>query len=227
VQGSKLGGTRIAQGCPSMRPTLLCLAGVSLLVAAEVQAQAKWPGEVTSFRGVGIGQRLDGIPECLKRLDQLKKEEYVPYYDYPAQLKDSVCWKATTDTPLIRTARAVTLSNLPFIKGAGREAMATLIDGAVESIEVRFLGPYADTFRLAFIEKYGAPSAEVRRTYQNKMGATFEGQALTWRGAQVTLTLEPYFETTDFGLMAMRSKKFDAAIAAETKTTTESVKKGL
>jgi hypothetical protein len=203
---------------------------LTLVTVAISPGHAQWASEVTSFRTVEIGANAASIPECPKRKHKfLSHEEYVPDYDtaYPSEAKDKLCWKSTDDRPLVPGAKAITLSNLPFIKGAGREVTATVIDGTIESIDSRFLAQYAQTFQQALTEKYGPPTRSEQRSFQNRLGAKFNGISLAWYGQRVTLTFDEVDGSSEWGMMSMRSRKFDAALKAAASGATDSVKRGL
>lgn len=207
-----------------------CFAFLTLAAVAANPAQAQWSSEVTSFRTVEIGAAVASIPECPKRKHRfLAHQEYVPEHDsaYPPEAKDKLCWKSTDERALIPGARAVALSNLPFIKGAGREVIATVIDGTIECIDSRFLAQYAQSFQQAMTEKYGPPTRSEQRTYQNRLGAKFTGASLAWYGQKVTLTFDEVDGSSEWGLISMRSRKFDAALTAASAGATDSVKRGL
>jgi hypothetical protein len=206
---------------------------VALLAAAAsitfAHAQAPWTAETTSFRTVEIGTSAASIPECPKRKHKfLSHEEYIPSYDeaYPSEAKDKLCWKSTTDKPLIPGAKSLIIANVPFIKGAGREVTVTVIDDRIESIDSRFLSEHAQAFQQALVERFGQPTRREQHTFQNRLGAKFSGVSLAWYGKQVTLTFDEVDGSSDWGLISMRSLKFDAALKASTSSTTESIKKG-
>lgn len=200
-------------------------------VCTSMWAQSPtWPNEVTSLRGVDLGTQITDVPECPKRTDAvLRRTDYWPNYrdDYPGEFKDRVCWMTTQDPPLIKSAKAVKLSNLPFIKGAGQEAMATIVDGSIEALDVRILSEYAATFREAMVEKYGKPSKQTVRQFQNRLGAQFEGASLLWYGRRVTLTFDEVNGSTEWGLISMRTRTFDAALSSQAGDAKSPVKSGL
>lgn len=203
---------------------------ILIFISASAFAQSTWTSESTTFRTVEIGSSLSSTPECPKRRNNiLQSDEYIPEYDkaYPPEATDRVCWKSTPDKSTIPNAQLLVFSNLPFIKGAGREVTVAVIDERIEAIDSQFLSQYTKTFSQALIEKYGPPSKTEQRKYQNKLGATFTGLSLSWYGKRVTLTFEEVDGSSEWGLMSMRSKKFDDALKLAGSRATESVKKGL
>lgn len=216
-----------------MRTASIALAAVIVLYSSQAPAQAQWTEEVTNFRGIEIGTKLTDIPECPKRPNALLRDRYYDYYsddsakDYPEEFKGKVCWKIPQDPPLIRGGKSVVLSNLSFIKGAGREAVVSIVDGSIEAIDVRFLSHYATEFREAFIEKYGSPSKRTVRQYQNSLGATYDGLSLSWYGQKVTLTFDEISGSLEWGLMAMRSHRFDHALRQQQEGAKANVKSRL
>lgn len=206
------------------------LATLAAATAFATLAQGTWTGEVTSLRTVEIGTEAASLPECPKRKHKfLSHIEYIPTYDdaYPNEAKDKLCWKSTTDKPLIPSAQSLIIANVPFIKGAGREVTVTVIDGKIESIDSRFLSEHAQAFQQALIERYGQPTKSESLSYQNRLGAKFSGLSLAWYGKQVTLTFDEVDGSSDWGLLSMRSRKFDAAVKASSSSATDSIKKGL
>ena len=116
----------------TMKPAQL--ATLAAAAAFATSAQATWSGEVTSLRTVEIGTEAASLPECPKRKHKfLSHVEYIPTYDdaYPNEAKDKLCWKSTTDKPLIPSAQSLIIANVPFIKGAGREVNRTGFRGGL------------------------------------------------------------------------------------------------
>jgi hypothetical protein len=207
------------------------LAGVLLLIStsSSIADPAIWKNEVTSLRSVAIGAAITQFPECPKKHDPvLGNVEYSGYEtDYPAEFKDKPCFKTTDEIPLLRHAPTYVISNLPFIKGGGREVVVTLIEGRIEEIGFDFLNQYDNAFLQALKEKYGEPSKKEVNSYQNGFGQTFQGISARWFGKTVTLWYDQYTTRKDWGRVGMYSKRFSAALMRQNADTKDSISNGL
>lgn len=204
--------------------SVLFLASVNVAAANS----AAWKNETKTLRTVTLGSDISQFPECPKKVDVLGSRYYEGYEsDYPENFKDKPCYKLSNEIPLVRGAPIYSISNLPFIKGAGRDVTVTILGGKIEAIKFPFLNAYAGAMFQALVEKYGNPTDKNVNSYQNGFGQTFQGVSAKWHGQSATLTYEEYADKKDWGRIEMYSKTFSSALAEQSSTTTQSIKNGL
>lgn len=214
------------------RNSLPLLIGCLLWALPPFAVGQAWTPEVTNLRGIQLGIAFFATyKECPKRLNAiLKTPEYWPNYDrdYPAEFRDVPCFKTAQDPPIVQGSKVYEIDNLPFIQGAGRTAKVTLVDDSVQFIEFTFLNSEREQFYAAMIEKYGRPSKEETRRFQNALGQTFVGRSLRWSGSSVTLLYDEYQPgQRDWGAIRMMSRLFERRIEEWAKSRRENVRRGL
>lgn len=206
------------------------------VVSATVQINASaqtWSNESTNLRGVEIGTDFSSTyKECPKRQrPYLKEAEYWPEYDqnYPAEFKGTPCFKVTKRRPIMAGITLYEIHNLVFIKGAGASVEVSLIDNRVEAIELEFLNENRDFFYEAMVDKYGKPSFEETKVYQNAFGTKFFGRSLRWQGNTVTLTYDELIPGSkpEWGIIRMHSQAFLRKIGEWGKDSRQQIRKGL
>lgn len=147
------------------------LAGVSHTALAQGKGAA-WPKEPDSVFGIKLGQPLndDLIPYCID--DEPPK---------PGQL--SLC----SEDP--RDGRGISeISRLPIPEfGNG---LISRHQGVVSSIAFYGSNDNYQRIKDVLVERYGRPASAKLDSVQNKAGASFRSEELTWRGARVSLVLE-------------------------------------
>lgn len=71
-----------------------------------------------------------------------------------------------------------------------------------------------DFLKQVFVEKYGAPHKTESSAVQNRMGASFTDEVLTWQGKTVSITMQRYYGKVTEG-MAIISLTSEAQVFAE------------
>jgi hypothetical protein len=69
---------------------------------------------------------------------------------------------------------------------------------------------YADV-RTAFVGKYGPPTRSVTSTVQNRMGASFEQEVLTWDGPNVYIALNRFGSNVTEGVFVVSTQSYRQA----------------
>ena len=77
--------------------------------------------------------------------------------------------------------------------------------------------------RVAFVERYGAPTSRDERQLQNRMGATFTNEILTWNGEKVRIRLNRYGSKLDSGNATITTVEEDRR---QNEEATKELKKG-
>lgn len=77
------------------------------------------------------------------------------------------------------------------------------LEAAVWSFDSRIYEPLRDIY----LEKYGPPTTRETKAVQNRMGATFEDETLTWTGARVTVTISRYAGTLTKGAASLMTNE--------------------
>lgn len=188
---------------------LAALVATLALLSAQRDALAQ-PADGVSLRGLYLGTALPDMREC--RHDAIAGRKY---YRQSMEPGDPLCWMDKQESEVLVQAtgtRRITVSGLPFIKGAGSSAEVALLDGAIAAIGVRFLATYADDFRVALEDKFGRPSSSEQVTYTNRFGARSVGYRLVWLYPDSTITAEQFDGTTEWGAVWTRTKAYDAAL---------------
>lgn len=86
---------------------------------------------------------------------------------------------------------------------------AECVNDQIASIEVEFLNTYFEQFKAAMTEKYGKPSKEETKRFQNSFGQTFVGSSLYWNGKSVTLSLDEHSSgNKEWGYIVMSSRTY-------------------
>jgi len=134
-----------------------------LVIAAGVASEGGAASQIaSSLRGVELGSGVADLRECPRRANPaIPSLTYISHFepDFPAEMKGVRCFQTTDETPLLPSASALVVSNLPFLKGAGADVTVNLVEGKVEYIEMQFLQQYSSTILSALTEKYGQPTA--------------------------------------------------------------------
>ena len=131
-----------------------------------------WPKEPDAVFGIKLGQALndDIVPYCID--DEPPK---------PTQL--SLC----SEDP--RDGRGISeITRLPIPEfGNG---FISRHQGLVSSIVFYGSNDNYQHIKDVLVERYGRPTSAKTNTVQNKAGASFKSEELSWRGARVSLVLE-------------------------------------
>lgn len=70
---------------------------------------------------------------------------------------------------------------------------------ALVTVHMTFRSNDFENLRGVFIEKYGKPTRDQREILQNRFGAKFENETLTWAGPNVTVTLNRFASDLESG----------------------------
>lgn len=87
-----------------------------------------------------------------------------------------------------------------------------LLDSVIESIEVTFNNGGYDVAAGALKEKYGTPSTVDNAPSQNRMGATFSNERLTWAMPNGSITITKRGSKIDESRLTMMSTKYLAHV---------------
>lgn len=151
------------------------------LVALSAHAQKKqsWPAEPSAVFGIPIGEKFenDRISECGGVKAEADKNPV------------AVCAMARPGYGGILIAGfPVAVFEDGYI---GRE------DGVVNSMILNGKQANYRDIRTLLVERYGKPTFATVEKLQNKMGATFSSEVLTWEGKNVNLMLRERSDTVD------------------------------
>lgn len=64
--------------------------------------------------------------------------------------------------------------------------------GGMDHVSLSFPSGSFYQIKVAFVERYGEPTARRSETLQNRMGAKFENEVLEWNGEKVLIELQKY-----------------------------------
>ncbi|GEM_PF-2970908 len=163
---------------------------------------ATWPKEPDSVFGIKLGQPLndDLIPYCID--DDPPK---------PGQL--TLCSEDPRDG---RGVSEITRLPIPeFGKG-----LISRHQGAVSSVFFHGSNDNYQHIKDVLLERYGKPTSSKLDNVQNKAGASFKSEELTWRGSRVSLMLEQRSGTVgDFLVTFTHMPTAKAALRQEEKKT--------
>jgi|GEM_PF-3155060 len=214
------------------KSTLLFISAISFVLSSSAIAESVWKQEVGNLRGIELGTNAYSVyKECPKK--DKNTFSLSPYFssidsDYPPEFKDIPCYKVTENRLVVQGAKQLNIDNLMFIQGAGREAVVTLINDRVESIEVEFLNQHFEQIKIAMMEKYGNPSKKETLSFQNSFGQTFLAESLQWNGKSVMLLLDEHRSgDKDWGQIVMSSQTYLNKLNEWFLERKNSIKKGL
>src|SRR5262249_11894845 len=107
------------------------------------------------------------------------------------------------------------------------QAQFHFLDGGFESATLTFKTQSYGEISQAFIAKYGKPDSVKDSVVQNKMGATFADQTMTWAGKQgATIVLRKLAGKVTDGAARISTKKWNEDRAREAKEVGDRVKQG-
>ena len=96
------------------------------------------------------------------------------------KLPDLVCTKLCVGYLAIGQVRGV-LTRIEFETGGG-----------MDYVYLSFPSASFYQIKVAFVERYGEPTAQRSQDVQNRMGARFENEILEWNGEKVIINLQKY-----------------------------------
>ena len=212
-----------------MKARLMFIA-LTLFYSSAWSAEPKiWKGEVASLRSLDIGTEIAKFPECPKITGKYSKQEKYPSFteDFPSDFKDRACLEMPSKPSVLKAASSYQISNLPFIMGAGIQVEVVVIAEKIEAIEFEFTNSRAEYFLSALTEKYGAPTEQKSKQYQNGFGKIFDGTEAKWQGKNVTLTYDEFTNNINWGRIGMYSKVFYMELNKQSLENTKAIKSGL
>lgn len=150
---------------------LLVAAALALPLVAQAQA---WKQEPDAVLGIALGQPLDN--DAIKSCGGVQAQDEKPAISACALDKPRF-----GDGPIL-------LSGIPI---AAFKAGAVVREGGVVSqIELGGSNDRFDEVKQILTERYGKPTKVGKVTVQNRAGASFQSEQLTWRGKKVLLVLD-------------------------------------
>lgn len=166
--------------------------------------------------GFLLGSKLE-IPECYFK----KSGNYHSYEsDFTPKPKSSKpCWRhITSRAPFMNPGAPIdpqgqkielSISTDSIPDGFSRKrlwAVALIVNGNIEAVELetKGIGYQNDVFNL-LTEKYDLPTYDEIRLQQNRMGGTFDVISATWEFSNLTVVFLGAANSTDSGLVAIRT----------------------
>jgi len=188
------------------------LKNVAVAFVALASAQAgSTEAPPSSLRGVSLASSIEQLKECPTRANPaIPSLKYISDFeaDFPPDMKGIPCFQDTDAKPLLPSASAVVIANLPRIKGAGSEVTVNLLAGKVEYVQMRFLQSYSSSILDALKSKYGKPTTLKNVVYQNGFGQTFNGSNATWVMKDAVLTFVQFDGERDWGRVSLVSNRY-------------------
>lgn len=98
-----------------------------------------------------------------------------------------------------------------------------VFDDSAEGIILRFNSSEFDDMRDALKAKFGAPTSSANKTFQNRMGATFQGQVLRWKLQGFDVVASEYSDSIKHSQILAETPRLGPLLA---KRDAEEAKKG-
>ena len=150
---------------------LLIATVLALPIAASAQ---NWKQEPESVLGIVLGQPLTN--EAIKPCGGVQAQEEAPSI--------AACASNTPrfgDGPILLGGIPIAVFKIGAVVREG---------GAVSQIELAGSNDRFDEAKQILVERYGKPTKASKTTVQNRAGASFPSEQLTWRGKKVLLVLD-------------------------------------
>ncbi|CAN7189125.1 hypothetical protein [Acidovorax sp. LjRoot117] len=149
------------------------LIAAALALPLIVHAQ-DWKQEPDTVLGIALGQPLDN--DAIKSCGGVQAQDEQPAI--------SVC---ALDKPRFGDG-PILLSGIPI--AAFKTGAVMREGGVVSQIELAGSNDRFDEAKQILAERYGKPTKVGKSTVQNRAGASFQSEQLTWRGKKVLLVLD-------------------------------------
>ncbi len=150
---------------------LLIAAALALPLAVHAQT---WKQEPDAVLGIALGQPLEN--DAIKSCGGVQAQE--------EKATISAC---ALDKPRFGDG-PILLSGIPI--AAFKVGAVVREGGVVSQIELGGSNDLYDEAKQILTERYGKPTKSAKTTVQNKAGASFPSEQLTWRGKKVLLVLD-------------------------------------
>jgi hypothetical protein len=167
-----------------------------LVLAASLVALPALAQEPLTFKGFQLGATRAEFLAPFSALASSCKDDNC--HGFPA--KD--CATASPESPRHKQCEPFTYA------GIYPETMsATFRDDRLVSVLLVYASEKFEQMKAAMLERFGPPQDTKTEMLQNRMGASFENQSLTWLQGDALLQLSQRFNRVDQGMIGLVSKQ--------------------
>lgn len=219
--------------CAMMQPIIVLLVVLAMsanaaesknprnnLADRQSEAPKIWESEPATFLGLDLGTNLrdqKNIVECPNKVSYIGSTRF--------SIMDS-SYKGFCYDPKNLDIGLIYARNGPDL-GVPYHLELLIKSGEVHGAIVTLSRPYKDNFLELLTNKYGNPHKTVKQSYQNKMGASFEGLEHIWSGKTVFLKFSEYGDKLTQSEFSIQTKTYIQSGSAESKEKAERLKGNL
>lgn len=176
------------------------IAAIAFLIASAGTSHAE--PELITYKGFALGGTMSAFKE---RFPDFTCEGGHCSLD---MVRD--CFMRVEGTPQEKTKAGMACRERNTYGGIRPKSVsANFAEDKLVSVHVAFTTKlFFDDLSAAMVGGFGKPASHVREPVQNRMGATFQNETLTWRSAGATAILSKYTSTIEDGAVFIASDKY-------------------